>query len=190
MKEIELHNGMKTIVDDEDYEFLNRFTWTAQRGRTTWYCITTIDRECVPMHRLITKAPKGLEVDHEDHNGLNNQRSNLRIATRSQNMANARKWRSKTSSKYKGVCVRADGYITAQIYPNRRAVHLGYFPNEELAAEAYDKAAIFYFGEFARLNFPESKTRPLPVGAASAVCSQLPRPVPMACGYVVIDIAA
>jgi len=88
------------------------------------------------LHRLITDAPKGAEVDHIDGNGLNNKRSNLRIATNSENQYN-RKHKSKypksgvpgvywypTTSKWK-----------AQVVLNGKDVHLGYFDNVREAAE-------------------------------------------------------
>jgi len=79
---------------------------------------------------------------HIDHNGLNNRKSNLRICTNSQNLWNQRV-RSKGGSKYKGVVWhRRDKKRIAQINPNKRHTHLGYFENEIEAAIAYDRKAV------------------------------------------------
>jgi len=98
--------------------------------------------------------PEGYTWDHADMNKNNNSRSNLRLATASQQQANTKKYRGKYSSKYKGV----SRYLStekwkATITVNTRTKHLGTFTSEEQAAKAYDEAAKEYFGEFARTNF-------------------------------------
>ena len=110
----------------------------------------------IQMHKLITGYPK---TDHKDHNGLNNQRSNLRPATVTQNNANQRPRRG-FSSQYKGVFrVKKSGMWRARIgldYGNHR---IGDFVSELQAAYAYDAAAREMFGEYACPNFPEGPTR-------------------------------
>jgi hypothetical protein len=93
-----------------------------------------------------------LEVDHLDRNKTNNQVSNLRYATKSQNGANAMK-RPIATSTYRGVCwYDKRGKWTSQITANRKKYHLGYFENEHDAARAYNIKALELFGEFANLN--------------------------------------
>jgi len=101
------------------------------------------------------KIECGFEVDHEDRNYLNNQRSNLRLATKSQNQANSN-LRIDSTSGYKGVTwhVRIMRW-QAKIQVRKTRIFLGYFKTPEEAARAYDKAAKRYFGEFANLNFKE-----------------------------------
>jgi hypothetical protein len=94
-------------------------------------------------------APNILQVDHIDHNGLNNQKSNLRICTLAENRRNRR---ARGKSKYLGVYYD-NGYIRAVISVNGIQKRLGYFKIEETAAMAYDKAATIYHKEFANLNF-------------------------------------
>lgn len=102
------------------------------------------------------KTPPGLETDHIDHDKLNNQRHNLRVASKSQNNQN-RKKRNGTSSKYKGLYRdnRRNRWV-CKIKLNNKNIQLGYFENEIEAALMYDVAAKYFFKEFALLNFPDN----------------------------------
>ena len=105
------------------------------------------------MHREIALAMIVDDVDHQDGDGLNNQRNNLRPATRQQNMRNGFK-RAGCSSQFKGVCwAKREAKWVAKIRVNKRLLHLGYFIQEHLAAAAYSDAAKQFFGEFARTNY-------------------------------------
>lgn len=157
MKHIKMSGGYLSLVDDEDYYDLIKFRWTYQKaikGRSKVVYAKRFIRkgEYEFMHRRIMKAEKGRCVDHIDGNGLNNCRSNLRMCSQKENSANTRKHKS-SSSRFKGVhfYARYRSWM-AYICPNRRKIHLGYFKTEEEAAQAYNKAALLYFGEFARLN--------------------------------------
>lgn len=93
-------------------------------------------------------------VDHIDHNGLNNQKKNLRVCTFAENCRNLHNIRHKTS-KYKGVHWRKRSKKwAAAIRCNNKTYHLGYFHDEIQAAKAYDRAAKKYHGNFASLNLP------------------------------------
>ena len=109
------------------------------------------------MHRELLPVPPGFETDHIDGNGLNNQKDNLRISTRSQNAANS-KIRVGGSSEFKGVAWnKRCRKWRATIGVERQVKHLGLFKIEEKAALAYNTAALKYFGEFARLNIVEAR---------------------------------
>lgn len=152
--------GRVALVDDEDYDLVMEYKWfvvevttPGQRSgpyaRTDGY-MAIPGRRHIFMHNLVADFPK---PDHIDGDGLNNQRSNLRPATASQNMANRRPW---GRSPYKGVswnCRRLMWQATIDYEHKRR--FLGYHASQEEAARAYDIAAIEIHGEFARLNFPE-----------------------------------
>ena len=88
MKEIPLTQGEVALVDDEDYEWLNQWRWYVLKARHTFYAVRFDGGRTQSMHREIMCNPVGKEVDHSDMDGLNNQRINLRIATRSQNHKN------------------------------------------------------------------------------------------------------
>ena len=109
----------------------------------------------VSIHRQIMNFPEGRIVDHKDNNTLDNRRSNLRFATYSQNAFNRAKVKTKTSSRYIGVYFeKATGRWTVKIRTGRgKRLWLGRYDSEIDAAKAYDKAAMKYHSEFAKLNF-------------------------------------
>ena len=164
MKEIKLTQGKVALVDDVDYDVLNQFKWFAHKGGddNTYYAGRSIkingNYKQIWMHRIIMETPNNLQVDHIDHNGLNNQRSNLRNCTHHQNHMNLINY---GISKYRGVSYFADpiGHkrikkIRATITLNNKIIYIGLFKTEEEAARAYDAKAKELFGEFANLNFP------------------------------------
>ena len=94
------------------------------------------------------------EIDHKDINSLNNKWNNLRAGTRQQNSFNMG-LNSNNTTGFKGVSWKKKAKkFVAYIQLDYKKIHLGYFLNKIIAARAYDRAAIKYFGEFARLNFP------------------------------------
>lgn len=155
MKAIQVTGNFTTLVDDQDYEFLSQYRWcfTKTPRSHTVYARRFISKGVYAlMHRDILGVGKGEYVDHIDGNGLNNQRSNLRLCNQSANGGNSQKHRI-SSSRYKGVSYNARRKKWyAYICPNRTYVHLGVFMEEREAALAYNRAAVEYFGEFARLN--------------------------------------
>lgn len=154
MKEIKLTQGKVALVDDEDFESLNAYKWCASKHHNTFYAVRTTIRvggkqTKVRMHWDIMD---GKSIDHIDHDGLNNQRANLRFCTNSQNLMNTRK-QDNTSSVYKGVSwYKRTGKWLAQIQINNKGISLGYFDSEIDAAKAYNNKAIEFFCEFANLN--------------------------------------
>lgn len=153
--EIELSNSNKVVlVDTANYGWLNRYNWYLHpKG----YAESRIENENILMHRLILGLRKhdGMQTDHANRDKLDNRRSNLRCATRSQNRANSKK-REKEGirSQFKGVSwTKSTSKWRAVVICNGQSIHLGYFHDEEEAAHAYDKAAIELWGEFAKTNF-------------------------------------
>lgn len=156
-KQIKLTSTIFAWVDDEDFDRVSRYKWTLD---TNGYVVR---KETLPgkvkrkvlLHRFIMNAPHGFDVDHEDHDPLNNLKSNLRICTRSQNSMN-RGPKPGSSSQYKGVSFhKRDKAWRACLTVSGQRIDLGYHYTEQEAAIAYDYAAYAYFGEFAYLNFPE-----------------------------------
>jgi hypothetical protein len=158
---IHIKNFRFAVVDPYDFDRLRRYKWRLCRSSRTFYAFHTLSQgpfrkpEVFWMHHLVLPPPDGLLVDHRNHNGLDNRSQNLRLATHSENIQNARKTKAKTSSKYKGVDrVKATRRFRARIAVNGRRIFLGSFDDELSAALAYDAAARKYFKDFACLNFP------------------------------------
>lgn len=154
MKEIQLTKGKVTRVDDADFAVLNIYKWhLGGRKQGPYYAIRTVrvagKRTTLRMHQQIKG---GTGFDHEDNDGLNNQRYNLRPANSQQNNHNATKQQG-TSSQFKGVYKRGNKY-RAQITLNYEKRMLGTFDTETDAAKRYDAEALILFGKFAKLNFP------------------------------------
>lgn len=167
MIKIPLNYGKFALIDDEDYNRVSRKTWTYTPSKSgyTGYAqhtkkLPVINHViCLGMHRLVMGLPIGddREVDHRDGNGLNNQKHNLRICTRRQNMMNKRVSKNNMSG-YKGVSfTRGKRMWQVRIKTDEVNEYIGSWFCVISAAKAYDEAAIKHFGEFARLNFPDEK---------------------------------
>ena len=158
-QEIVLTQGKVAIVDEMDYERLNKYKWHAKKDGNTYYAARKSERlngkqTTIRMHREILSVLPGQQIDHINHNGLDNRRANLRLCTYSQQQQN--RLPQKAFSKYKGVWQdpRSKRWQVA-IRINGKRTYLGYYVNEIEAAKAYDKKATQLFGEFANLNFGE-----------------------------------
>ena len=134
------------LVDDEDYEKVSNYNWYYDRG----YASNNLIRK---MHTFLMGYPKGMVVDHINHNKLDNRHSNLRICTHQQNQHNQKKC-VRGSSTYKGIYwdKRKDKWAV-QIQFNNKQYWIGYFDKELWAAMAYDINAKILFGQYAGLNF-------------------------------------
>ena len=139
-------NRTSVIVDDNRYELLV--------GLGPWYLYNNYAglANGELMHNIILPHPDHLCVDHIDRNTLNNQYANLRLVTRSQNHFNRPAPKSNTS-KYKGVAYhKKNNKWVAQIRLKGKLIYLGSFLTAELAALAYNKAAVEMVGACAFLN--------------------------------------
>ena len=155
MKKIILNNGETTLVDDNDFDYLNKWvwhvnikgyversTWARGKGRTT----------TIRMQRVIMNPPANLQVDHINGNKLDNRQSNLRLATNSQNQANTNKRRDNTSG-YKGITFYPrNNKWGARLQVNGIRKWLGLFDDIQEAKNIYNKAIRQYFGEYAKEN--------------------------------------
>jgi hypothetical protein len=144
-------NGNSFIFDKADLPLVENRNWYTEHGG---YPESTIDGQVVWLSRILLKAPPEYYVDHINGDPSDNRRQNLRLATELDNQRNMCLPKHNTSG-FKGVSFRKDrGKFRAYISLHNKTKHLGTFENAEDAARAYDKAARFYFGSFACLNFP------------------------------------
>jgi hypothetical protein len=164
MKKIKLTQGQFSLVDDEDYEFLSQWKWYAHRinKKQTYYAIRTCrigNQKAVRMHRVIAERYIGKEfkeLDHLNRNGLDNQKSNLRVCSRGENIHNTR-----NTGKYpKGVYLHVkrvknkEGDIVeyrkyrARININGKTISLGYYKKVEDAEKAYNNGAKKYYPDY------------------------------------------
>jgi hypothetical protein len=161
VRKIPLTQGQIALVDDEDYETVSTYRWHFKAGRRTGYARTEFrDPDgivtSIYMHSLLMGVdPDGRQVDHRDLDGLNNQRSNLRWATRAQQVQNI-SVRRDCAAGLKGV-YRKNKKWRATIVVSGKRTALGSFSTKEEAGRAYDAKAVELFGEFARLNFPKTE---------------------------------
>lgn len=151
---VPLTQGYEAIIDSADAELIGKNNWCVRFAKGPVYAVrgTKKGGKCaeVRMHRVIAGAPETHCVDHVNGNGLDNRRSNLRVATTSQNICNAR-IRSDNKIGLKGVALhRQTGKFRARIKANGRDIHLGLFETADAAHYAYSEAARIFFGDFAR----------------------------------------
>ena len=156
-----LKHGKVALVDDEDYERLNKRRW--QYSVRAGYAVSNLRagerpqnmRVQIRMHQAVLQASPEMEVDHISRDRLDNRRQNLRRGTRSQQMGNTKLNRRNTSG-YRGVSKNRNGSTWKATIGVKAAQHkklyLGNFATKEEAARAYNAAAIKHFGEFATLN--------------------------------------
>jgi len=157
------NNHCIILYDDEDHELISKYHWNinndlavySQKSRNN-----QMFKVCsIYMHRLIMNCVNNsnIEIDHINHNTLDNRKSNLRFCSHMQNTVNKIPY---GKSKYLGVTIfktknssnKYYTYIKSVITVNKKQINLGNFKTEELAAKAYDNAAKLYHGEFANLN--------------------------------------
>lgn len=164
MKRIELTQDKYALVDDEDYPYLSQYKWHFFKSNFkngNGYAMRYAgggrkNRQTEFMHHTLMGRVTGLEIDHKDGDGLNNQKSNLRHLTHSQNLLNKDRY-SNNKSGFKGVSLHSKNSTLAKPWVARikvgdKYLSLGYFKTPEEAAKAYDKASIKHHGEFANLN--------------------------------------
>lgn len=154
MKKIKLTKGKYAIVSDADYPWLIRFNWYyspnfgAARNRPKHEREALKVRKKMLMHRYILNAPVNLQVDHINGNNLDNRRSNIRLATASENRRN---WVNRPNKLgMRGIYYhRQSNRFVARVTVNRKCITVGYFKTALAARRAYCKAARKYHGKFA-----------------------------------------
>jgi hypothetical protein len=159
--EIPLTRGKVALIDGADFHLVASRKWYALNNKVgLWYALTkhkvAAGRTVLGIHQVILGQK---QIDHFNHDGLDNRRKNLRPATHSQNSANRGRPQNNRSG-FKGVSWDKRGRRwAAYITVNYKHLSLGRFSNAKEAALAYDIASRQHFGEFSRTNYP-AKTAP------------------------------
>ena len=163
MKKIQLTQGENTIVDDQDVGIVNKHKWHILRGRNTFYAVRNVQiakiTKSIYLHRLLLGLSRGdkQEVDHINHDGLDNRKKNLRIVDHRKNQWNTYP-RADCLSKYKGISWdNQRKKWQARCMVNGHRYCLGRFDNEIDAAAIYNYFARICFGEYAHLNKVEER---------------------------------
>jgi len=149
---IPLTQGRFALIDDGDFEKVSRYKWYFDKIGYAGANLPMIKgkRGTIRMHRLLMDFPKRSEIDHVNGNGLDNRKSNLRLCTHAQNIHNSKKRKDNTSG-YFGVKRNGNNWC-ATIWLNMKGISLGTYKTKREAALAYNKGALKYHGEFAKLN--------------------------------------
>lgn len=168
--ECRLTNGISFLIDLSDYARVCLYGWSYNRPRDYVFCNAAHMKQ-IPLSRFLLNCPHDMEVDHINHNRLDNRRCNLRIASKSQNRANRRPGKNSTTG-YIGVsyCKQTKKWRASIVGANGNTTTIGRFASIETAAIARDVAAYREYGSFAWLNFPAR----LHEYAASAALGQAP----------------
>ncbi len=155
---------MTMLIDASDVQLMKPGGLDVKNGYAILDARTKGKPRRVSVHRLVMDAPSELEVDHINHDTLDNRKLNLRLVTRHQQASNKRKSKKCKTSKYKGVAYHdrekyAPQYNHANSKPWRaygkkygKRIWLGYFDTERQAAAVYDVWAMIHFGEYAYTN--------------------------------------
>lgn len=141
-------NDEKFLVDQDDYEWIKKYKWHVDKNG---YVLTKINNKSFKQHRMILGLDTSdlIEVDHINHNQLDNRKSNLRLVNRSQQNMNKRTGVSNKSGK-KGVykMVGYDNKWCVQIDADGKKYYLGSFGSFEEAAKVREEAAIKLHGKY------------------------------------------
>jgi len=167
-------SGRFALVDAEDAERVSQFRWRLKSKKSQpgkFYAQRSLPRAergtitNQTLHNFVLGCPSSQYIDHENGDGLDNQRRNLRPCTPRQNATNVTSSKRQKLGGYKGVTWNSGSkkwqasICAGEIKPNgkRRQLYLGVFTDPAEAARAYDRKAVEAFGPFASLNFPDQE---------------------------------
>lgn len=167
MRLLQTKPGIFVKLDDDDYERLKNYKFYGRWSPTakSWYFFRhpatggvvglKTGKGCIKLgnsyiHREIINAPKGMEVDHINHDSLDCQKHNLRIVTKSQNQMNRRGAQSNSILGKRGIHFdKSRMKYQVRLRLNGKDIHFGRFSSLEEAERAAIAGRKEYFGEFA-----------------------------------------
>jgi hypothetical protein len=155
IKTITITSGQEIIVDEQDYERVNRYSWfyhrqpngygNVCRGKSVRKPSGKWGTTSIPIGQEILGKMDGLTVDHKNRNPLDNRRANLRFATRQQNSRNRIK---RNRLGIPGVTREGPRFLAGISLDKNKKVRLGVFDTAEEAGAVYRQANLKHFGEF------------------------------------------
>lgn len=140
------------LVDKEDFDIVSKYQWHIEDSRKDiQYAQTNIGTRSAPkslrIHRLL--MPDSIQVDHINHNGLDNRKSNLRACNNRENNCNKDFSNKPPKSGYTGIRYNEKvGNYYVRIMVHKKEISLGHYNNLDDALEARKQAEIQYFGKF------------------------------------------
>ena len=154
-----LTQNKATIIDTEDIPLVWPYKWHTRLNRRVWYACSSVGHRGpkLLMHRILLNPSKHLYVDHQDHDGLNNRKYNIRICTIKQNNCNRP---PRDGKNYIGINFTKRGKWRGRISVNGKRVEVGTFKDKDDALRAINTAKRKYHGEFAWLNPVQPKPKP------------------------------
>ena len=139
----------RALIDLEDLELIKQYKWSRDmNSHGVVYAKTKVNNSTIRMHSLILNTPKGKQVDHINHNGLDNRKSNLRICNNTQNSQNKGLQKNNTTGIAGVSWIEKRQRYECRIYVNGKKKFLGYVKTLEEAKALRDKAEEEYFNEF------------------------------------------
>lgn len=149
---ITTRKGDEIIVDDDLAPTISQISWYVN---TNGYAVNRNNHTYLRLHRYVmelngTDVPSGMDVDHINNDRLDNRFENLRLATRSQNLANT-PGRYHNQHGFRGV-QKHNNKFRGVVWKKGRQYNTTVFDTPEEAAEARDALALEVHGEFAALN--------------------------------------
>jgi hypothetical protein len=154
MAEITLRDDFTLIIDDALEYFVRSLNLSVSGEGEYAYCMVSGKSQPTSLHRVLSRAPKGMIVDHKNRNTRDNRLENLRICTSSQNAGNRGRNKNATLG-FKGLerdTRNQTNQYRACVKLHGKKHRSGYFPTPYEAAMEYDRLAVQLHGEFACTN--------------------------------------
>lgn len=137
-REVQLTQGLTALIDERDWPSVSAHRWRAAFIVDRWYAVGAVDgNNNTYLHRFVMNAPRGVEVDHINHNELDCRRQNLRLATRRQNAENQKGAHRDSRTGVRGVSFdKRAGRYHVQVVSNYRNHSGGYYADLGAAESA------------------------------------------------------
>lgn len=120
----------RAIIDIEDIEKCSQYKWHIRNSGNNQYAISSLpNNKKLHLHRFVLGYEGECDVDHIDHNGLNNKKENLRIVSHADNIRNQKIDR-------KGIKRIPSGRYQVTITQNYITKYLGTYDTYEEALQA------------------------------------------------------